>query len=178
MVGQAALLAGELEAKLHELHEMLAGPQSPARVLHLFVQSFSTLVDQCKAMLELAALSDSEKSFGQQPLNAAKDAYNQRNRLIHSNWLQDWGDPADLWTIRIKNRRHDASAITYEEVDQTIEQLARSSLRCGALADLVVRGQMDPAERAATPEISDRAAVLRGAFVLVGAGPAYQLTEH
>lgn len=170
-----AMLSGDLEAKLHELHEMLAGPTGPARVLHSFVQSARQLAEQCKAMLPLSSLPEDDHQAGLDAITAASTAFQLRNRIVHSDWLQDWERPENMWTVQVRRLRTTTTPITYEEIGAGNEALSRASLQVGALTDLVVRSQMPPAERLQTPEISDRGAVMRGAFVLVGAGPFYRL---
>src|SRR3954452_1708543 len=156
---------------------MLAGAETPARVLHFYVASFSALVDQCAGMLQVLWASDDDLAAGLEALAGAKQAYQLRSRVVHSHWWQGVEDPNDLATSQVKRKGPVTEPINFEELAYGVEQLAAATIRCQALMDLVVRSQLSPETRAATPEITDRRQVLRGEFDVVGLGPFYRLRD-
>lgn len=119
-----------LELEILFLYRLLA---SPGLAIFTPPRDLRGLADACSTMLRKAELPADWEAVGFDALGAAKAAHEERNRLIHDQWMSDAesDDPTSLMQLRADRRSlgFKVTSRTLTDVVEGITSLTRGTIR-------------------------------------------------
>jgi hypothetical protein len=137
LIGRAARSHVQIDGALRQIHTTLCSPGLGV-YLNAEIDSTDRLIQQCRTMVNKADLSEEVTSACQAALADAKEANQERNRVVHDMWMPGEEGTDATWS-RWKRLRtglgnsFDATPQNLDDVAAVVVHLRRSHIRLHAM---------------------------------------------